>query len=242
MDWIYYLEPFLYPLLIVTLILSIYAQFKVSSSFRKYSRVYTGRGYNATDVARMILNSNGVYDVYVTRVAGNLTDHFNPRDNTLALSDSVYASTSAAAIGVAAHEAGHAIQHNVGYFPIRLRSALVPITSFASKMSMIVILLGLLFSALSLFGAIGYGILLLGVMLFSVTTLFSLVTLPCEFNASKRAIKALRASGWYSEEELRCAKAVLSAAALTYVAATLSSIVTLLRFVVILIGNRGRRE
>ena len=242
MEWIYYLEPFLYPLLLFSLILSIYAQFKVSSSFKKYSRVYTGRGYNATDVAKMILNSNGIYNVYVTRVRGNLTDHFNPRDNTLALSDSVYASTSAAAIGVAAHEAGHAIQHNVGYFPIRLRSALVPVTSFASKMSMIVILLGLLFSALSLLGGIGYGILLLGVMLFSVTTLFSLVTLPCEFNASRRAITALRASGWYSEEELKCAKAVLSAAALTYVAATLSSLVTLLRFVLILLGQRGRRE
>ena len=242
MEWIYYLEPFLYPLLIFTLILSIYAQFKVSSTYRKYSRVYTGRGYNATDVAKMILNANGIYDVYITRVAGNLTDHFNPRDNTLALSDSVYASTSAAAIGVAAHEAGHAIQHNVGYLPIRLRGALVPITSFASKASMIVILLGLLFSVFSLLDGIGYAILLLGVMLFSVTTLFSLVTLPCEFNASRRAIKALRASGWYDERELKCAKAVLSAAALTYVAATLSSIVSLLRLVVLLLGSRGRRE
>lgn len=241
MEWIYYLEPFLYPLLILSLILSIYAQFKVSSTFKKYSRVYTQRGYNATDVAGMILRTNGIYNVYITRVRGNLTDHFNPRDNTLALSDTVYASTSAAAIGVAAHEAGHAIQHNVGYFPIRLRSALVPITSIASKMSMIVILLGLLLSALSLLGGIGYAILLLGVMLFSVTTLFSLVTLPCEFNASRRAIGALRASGWYSEDELRCAKAVLGAAALTYVAATLSSLVTLLRFVIILIGRRDRR-
>lgn len=242
MEWIYYLEPFLYPLLILSLILSIYAQFKVSSTFKKYSRVYTHRGYNATDVAGMILRTNGIYNVYITRVRGNLTDHFNPRDNTLALSDTVYASTSAAAIGVAAHEAGHAIQHNVGYFPIRLRSALVPITSIASKMSMIVILLGLLLSALSLLGGIGYTVLLIGVMLFSVTTLFSLVTLPCEFNASRRAIGALRASGWYSEDELRCAKAVLSAAALTYVAATLSSLVTLLRFVLILLGQRGRRE
>lgn len=241
MEWIYYLEPFLYPLLILSLILSIYAQFKVSSTFKKYSRVYTQRGYNATDVAGMILRTNGIYNVYITRVRGNLTDHFNPRDNTLALSDTVYASTSCAAIGVAAHEAGHAIQHNVGYFPIRLRSALVPITSIASKMSMIVILLGLLLSALSLLGGIGYAILLLGVMLFSVTTLFSLVTLPCEFNASRRAIASLRASGWYSEDELRCAKAVLGAAALTYVAATLSSLVTLLRFVIILIGRRDRR-
>ena len=242
MEWIYYLEPFLYPLLIFTLILSIYAQFKVSSTFRKYSKVYTARGYNATDVARMILSTNGVHNVYVTRVGGSLTDHFDPRSNTLALSDSVYASTSAAAIGVAAHEAGHAIQHSVGYLPIKLRGALVPATSFASKMSMIVILLGLFLSALSLLGTVGYAILLVGVMLFSVTTLFSLVTLPCEFNASRRAITALRASGWYSDEELRCAKKVLSAAALTYVAATLSSIVTLLRFVVILLGQRGKRE
>ena len=242
MEWIYYLEPFLYPLFLVTLIFSLYSQIKVSSTFRKYSKIYTGRGYNATDVARMILQRYGAPSVYITRVAGNLTDHFNPRDNTLALSDSVYASTSAAAIGVAAHEAGHALQHAEGYFPLRLRRAMVPITSFASKMSMIVILLGVLFTALSFLGEIGYFILLIGVALFSVTTLFSLVTLPCEFNASRRALSALRASGWYTREELSAAKRVLSAAALTYVAAALSSIVSLLRLVILLLGRGDRRR
>ena len=238
-EFLHMVEPYLYILFILTILLSIYAQFKVSSTFRRESRNITRAGRNATDVARMILYTNGINYVNIGRVAGNLTDHFNPRTNTLALSDTVALSTSAAAIGVAAHEAGHAVQHDVGYLPIKLRGWLVPVTNFASRMSWIFILVGLLFSAFSYLGDVGYIILLAGVLLFSVTTLFQLVTLPCEFNASRRAMKALRASGWYDGDELRSAKRVLSAAALTYVAATLTSMVQLLRLLVMLLG-RGR--
>ena len=241
-ELLYSIEPFLYIAFLLTIVLSIYAQYKVSSTFRRESKNFTRAGRNATDVARMILYQNGISHVSIARVAGNLTDHFNPSTNTLALSDSVYMSTSSAAIGVAAHEAGHAIQHNVGYFPIRLRGWLVPVTSFASRISWILILLGSVFFAFSLLGDVGYLILLLGVVLFSITTLFQLVTLPCEFNASRRAMKALRASGWYAEDELRSAKRVLSAAALTYVAETLVSVVQLLRLLVMLLGRRGDRR
>ncbi len=242
MTFLYMIEPYIYMFFIVAVLLSFYAQIKVSSSFKRESRVFTRAGRNAADVARMILNANGISYVGIARVAGNLTDHFDPRSNTLALSDSVCLSTSCAAIGVAAHEAGHAIQHNVGYFPIKLRGFLVPITNFASRASWLLILVGALFTAFSMIGELGYIVLLVGVMLFSVTTLFQLVTLPCEFNASRRAIRALRASGWYSDDELRSAKRVLSAAAMTYVAATLVSIVQLLRLLVMLLGRRGDRR
>ncbi len=236
------LSVIIYPLFLFTILLTIYAQYRVSHDFKKYSSLYTRKGATATDVARMILASNGVHGVAVGRVGGHLTDHYNPRSNTLALSDSVAASTGAAAIGVAAHEAGHAIQHSVGYFPIRLRMWLVPITSFASKMSWIFIFLGIIFASLSFLGEVGFYILLAGVGLFALSTLFQLVTLPCEFNASRRAMSALRASGWYDSEELYAARKVLTSAALTYVAATLSSIVQLLRLLLILFSRRNNRR
>lgn len=234
-------EIILYPLFLLTVVFSIYAQIKVSSTYRKYSRFYTAAGRNATDIAKMMLKDAGIYDVAIGRVAGNLSDHFDPRSNTLALSDTTYASTSAAAIGVAAHEAGHAIQHAEGYFPIKLRSALVPITNFASRASWLIIMLGVLITAFSYSSDFGYYILLLGVGLFGVTTLFQLVTLPCEFNASRRALTALRASGMYSRDELHAAKQVLSAAALTYVAATFASAVQLLRLVLLFARRSDRR-
>lgn len=229
----------LYGLFIVAIIISLYAQIKVSSTFKKYSGYPTFAGRNATDVAGMILKSSGVYGVSLGRVAGSLTDHYNPKTRTLALSDTVFASTSAAAIGVAAHEAGHAVQHSVGYFPIKLRSALVPVTNFASRTSWLFILLGGFISAVGMFD-IGYYVLLAGLGLFAVTTLFQLVTLPCEFNASRRAMTALRECGWYSEDELTASRKVLSAAAMTYVAATLVSAIQLLRLV--LIFTRGRNN
>ena len=235
------LELVIYPLFIMSILFSFYAQFKISTTYRKYSRFYTNAGRNATDVAKMVLSDSGINNVSIGRVAGNLTDHFDPRSNTLALSDTTYASTSAAAIGVAAHEAGHAVQHAVGYFPIKLRSALVPMTNFASRMSWLFIMIGCLISAISYSFEYGYYVLMLGVGLFGVTTIFQLVTLPCEFNASKRAIQSLRASGLYSQNELYAARQVLTAAALTYVAATFSSIVQLLRLLVI-VGNRRSRR
>lgn len=235
------LEIIIYPLFLVSILFSLYAQMKISSTYRRYSTYYTRAGRNATDIARMILSGEGIYDVAIGRVRGNLTDHFDPTSNTLALSDTTYASSSAAAIGVAAHEAGHAIQHAVGYFPIKLRSRLVPVTNFASKLSWVFIMLGVLITAVAYSLSYGYYILLFGIGLFAVTTLFQLVTLPCEFNASKRAIKALRNSGYYSNDELYAAKQVLTAAALTYIAATFASVVQLVRLILIF-GNRNDRR
>ena len=235
------LEMLIYPLFLVSIAFSLYAQFKVSTTYRKYSTYYTRAGRNATDIARMILSSEGIYDVAIGRVHGNLTDHFDPRTKTLALSDTTYASTSAAAIGVAAHEAGHAVQHAVGYLPIKLRSKLVPVTNFASKLSWAFLLIGVLLTAISYNVSYGYYVLMFGIALFAVTTLFQLVTLPCEFNASRRAMSALRASGYYSNDELYAARAVLTAAALTYVAATFASIVQLVRLILIF-GNRNDRR
>ena len=217
----------LYILFILAIGLTFFAQIKVSSTFNKYSRVSTGRGQTAAEAARMILNKNGLGGVRIERVGGNLTDHYDPRSNTLRLSDSVYDSTSAAAVGVAAHEAGHAIQHAEGYIPIRIRSSLVPITNFASRSTWILILLGAIFY----YTEIGYMLIMVGIGLFAVTTLFQLVTLPCEFDASNRAMEALDSSGWYTSGELRAAKRVLSAAALTYVAALLVSVLQLLRLI-----------
>lgn len=235
------LEYTLYPLFLVSILFSLYAQIKISSTYRRYSSFYTRAGKSATDVAGMILSANGIYNVSIGRVYGNLTDHFDPRTNTLALSDTTYASTSAAAIGVAAHEAGHAVQHAVGYFPIKLRSKLVPVTNFASRLSWVFIMLGVLATAVAYGSDYGYYVLLFGIGLFAVTTLFQLVTLPCEFNASKRAMKALRKSGCYTKDELHAARQVLTAAALTYIAATFASIVQLLRLLAILNNRRDRR-
>ena len=232
-----YLEYIVYVLFIGAIILSLYAQIKVSGTFRKYSASYTFAGRTGAEVARTVLSNSSVYCVQIARVRGNLTDHFDPRSNTLALSDGVYASSSTAAIGVAAHEAGHAVQHSVGYFPIRIRAALVPVTTFASRASWLFIMLGVLLLSLL---PIGYYVLLFGVALFAITTLFQLVTLPCEFDASRRALEALRETGEYSSEELRETKKVLTAAAMTYVAATLVSALQLIRL--LLIFTRGNRR
>ena len=238
----YYYELIIYPLFILAIGFSLYAQMKISSTYRKYSTFYTRAGRNATDIAKMMLSDAGVYDVFIGRVSGNLTDHFDPRSNTLALSDTTYASTSAAAIGVAAHEAGHAIQHAEGYLPIKIRGALVPATSFASKASWLFIMIGVLVTAFAYNSPIGYYALLLGIGLFAVTTLFQLVTLPCEFDASRRAIKVIRASGLYSDDEIRAARKVLSAAAMTYIAATFVSAVQLLRLILLVSGRNDRRR
>lgn len=232
------IDYILYSLAIASLVFSVWAQIKVSSTFRQYSEVRTAAGESAASVARMILDKNGLYSVRIERVGGNLTDHFDPRSGVLRLSDSVYASTSAAAIGVAAHEAGHAVQHAVGYLPIKIRQRLVPATTFASRFSWIAILLGVLFLAISPF--VGYYVLLGGVTLFAVVTLFQLVTLPCEFDASRRAMAALSGSGRYMKDELAASRKVLTAAALTYVAALATSLIQLIRLLSLL--NRNRRQ
>ena len=232
------MDLILYFLAIASMIFSIWAQIKVNGTFKKYSRLMTGGGRTAAEVAAMILARAGINNVRIERVGGSLTDHFDPRTNTLRLSDSVYDSQSAAAIGVAAHEVGHAIQHAEGYMPIRLRSALVPAVSFASRFTWLLVMAGLLMMSVNEYG-IGYYVMLGGIGLFSVVTLFELVTLPCEFNASRRAMAALRDCGYYGEDELSASRKVLTAAALTYVAALATSVIQLLRLIS-RVSNRRR--
>ena len=228
----------IYVLFFAAMIFSMYAQFKVSSTFNRYSSLPSGSYHTAAEVARMILTSHGVHDVKIERVSGNLTDHYDPRTKTLRLSDAVHSSNSAAAIGVAAHEAGHALQHAEGYVPIKIRGALVPITNFSSRISWLVIMLGFVFMWASAETDSGYYILLAGIALFSVTAVFQLITLPVEFNASARALADIENSGWYTEEEVSRARKVLSAAAMTYVAALFVTIMQIIRLLAV--ANRRR--
>ena len=236
-----YPEYIVYPLFLITIILSVYAQIKVSSTFKKYSKAPTLAGKTAGEIAREMLLSAGVFDVSVTLVGGHLSDHYDPRSRTLRLSKSVFYSSSAAAVGVAAHEAGHAIQHAEGYFPLKLRSAIVPAASFSSRFAFIAIMLGCVLMAFAGGGVLGYYLLLGGTGLFAVTTAFQLITLPCEFNASARALRFMRTCGYYTDSEIAASKKVLSAAALTYIAAALASAVQLLRLLIILNSGRRRR-
>ena len=221
-------------LLIPVMILSLWAQAQVSGNFKKYSRVSNRRHLTGAQAAEAVLRANGVYDVKITSTWGELTDHYDPRDNTIRLSQSVYSAATVAAVGVAAHEAGHAVQYAVGYAPIRLRSAIVPLTNLGSRCSMILLLAGLLLYSQSLF--------LVGIVLFSLTTFFQLVTLPVEFNASRRALEIIQDRGLLDGEELAGARKVLRAAALTYVAALLMSALQLLRYVLIFLGRNGRSD
>lgn len=231
-DWTYIV------LVLPFMILSLVASAKVNSSFKKYSEVHSKRGLSAVDAARRVLQANGVTDVAIEQVSGHLTDHFDPKANVIRLSDSVYGSTSVAAIGVACHEAGHAVQHAVGYVPVKVRTAIVPITNIGSKLSIPLIFIGI---ALSYLGEFYSYIAYVGVALFSLCVIFQLVTLPTEFNASRRAIKALSENGILDEQELKGAKKVLSAAAMTYVAALAVAIMQLLRLLII-VGNSRRRR
>lgn len=226
----------LYLLFLITLIFTFVVQFKVSSTFNKYSHVSAGAGRTGSQVARRILDAHGLFDVSIERVRGSLTDHYDPTAKVLRLSDSVYDNPSAAAVGVAAHEVGHAIQHAESYAPIVWRSKLVPIVNVASRFSWIAIMLGVIFSYAS--AVLGSYVLTVGILLFAATTLFHLVTLPCELDASKRALTELELCGWYSGSELAASKQVLRAAAMTYVAALAMSLIQLLR----LIRMFGRRK
>ena len=222
--------------LIPVLIISVYAQIKVSANFSRYSKVTNCRGLTGAQAAFQVLRANGVADVAIERCRGSLTDHYDPSVNTIYLSDSVYDAPTVAAVGVAAHEAGHAVQYAVGYGPVRLRSAIVKTTQFSSSASFIILLLGLVLYSQRL--------LLLGIVLFAVVAFFQLVTLPVEFNASRRALATLENNHILEDEELTGARRVLSAAALTYVAALLSSLVQLLRYVLIFAArsNGGSRR
>lgn len=218
-------------LVIPGLLLGLWAQMRVSSAFKKYSAVHARNGMSAEEVARSMLNRADCGDVSVRSVSGNLTDHYDPRNNTLRLSDGVYGSTSVAAIGVAAHECGHAMQQHEGYAPLKLRSALVPVVNLGSNLYFPIFLLGLLFSWEPL--------LYVGIACFAFTLVFSLVTLPVEFNASGRALRVLEQQGYLSGEEMDGARAVLNAAAMTYVAAAISSLLQLVRLLII---ARDRRD
>ncbi|AUG57350.1 zinc metallopeptidase [Acetivibrio saccincola] len=213
------------------LLFAFYAQFKVKNTFNKYSRVPNKKGLTGADVARIILERNGLYDVRVEKVGGELTDHYDPRSKVLRLSQVVYGSNSVAAIGVAAHEAGHAIQHSVGYGPLTLRSSLVPLAGIGSNMGFPLFLMGLIFS----FEPLMYA----GIIAFSLAVAFYLITLPVEFNASSRAIRSLEDTAVLDYDEVDPAKKVLSAAAMTYVASAAVAIGHLLRL--LLIAGRRRR-
>ncbi|HAB00589.1 MAG TPA: peptidase [Ruminococcaceae bacterium] len=227
----YYYDYYYLILVVPALLISLWAQFKVSSTFNRYNNVFSCRGYTAAQIARTILDANGLQNVRIERVAGKLTDHYDPRANVIRLSDSVYDSTSVAAIGVAAHESGHAVQYAVGYSPIKLRNAIIPLTNIGSTLSMPLLLLGLIFSFRPLI--IG------GILLFSLVALFQLITLPVEFNASNRALQILQTGNYLSDDELVGARKTLSAAAMTYVAALLVSLMQLLRLI-LLYGRRNK--
>lgn len=227
-DWTYLV--FIVPCIIITLI----CQVKVQSTFSKYSKIRNSRNITGAQAAEYVLRQNGVTGVRIEHVSGSMTDHFDPRTNVIRLSDTVYNSNSVAAVGVACHEAGHAVQHAEGYLPNKIRSIILPMAKIGSQLSWILILLGLIFTA-----KVGFVLLYIGIILFSLSVLFTIATLPVEFNASKRALECIRMSDLLYGDEYTGAKRTLQAAAMTYVAAALTAIMQLLRLIVI---ARGRRD
>lgn len=239
MPYFYYGFDWTYLVLVLPcIILSLWASANVNSTFKKYTNQMSIRRITGAQAAMRVLSANGVSGVRIERISGNLTDHFDPKTNVIRLSDSVYDATSVAAIGVAAHEAGHAVQYAESYGPIKLRAAIIPITNFGSKLAMPLILLGLL---LTFMGEFSYTLVYIGIACFGLSLVFQLVTLPVEFNASRRAMEAIETAEILSLEERRGARKTLTAAALTYVAATAVALAQLLRLL-ILFGGRGRRR
>lgn len=228
--WGYDITYFIF--MIPCLILSLYCSAKVNSTFNKYSKVANKRGITGAQAAQQVLTANGVTGVRIEPVSGKLTDHFDPRTNTIRLSETVYNNTSVAAVGVAAHEAGHAVQHAQDYMPNKIRSAIVPVANIGSKLSWVLIFIGFLLPVQYNF------VITLGIIFFSLSVLFTLVTLPVEFNASKRALATIRGTNLLYDDEYTGAKKTLSAAAMTYVAAAATAIAQLLRLV--LLANRRR--
>ncbi len=229
----FYMDQYYLTLVVPALIISMIASFRVKSTFHKYREIGNSKNMTGAEVARYLLQTNGINDVKVTRVPGELTDHYDPRKKELRLSDSTYSSISVAAVGVAAHETGHALQHNVGYGPLALRSYLVPVANIGSQAGPALAIFGLVLSLPFLINV--------GLLLFAAAILFYLVTLPVEFNASKRAIQILDSHNILVGDELRAAKKVLSAAAMTYVASALVAIANFLRLL-LLAGNRRNRD
>lgn len=231
-DWTY-----LY-LVLPFVVLSLWASANVNSTFKKYADQHSMRGITGAEAAQRVLSANGVTGVSIERVSGNLTDHYDPRTNVIRLSDSVYSATSTAAIGVACHEAGHAVQYAKNYGPIKLRAAIVPVTNIASKLAMPLILLGLILTFLENFS---FALVYIGIACFGVAVIFQLITLPVEFNASRRAMQAIETADILTDEEQTGARKTLTAAALTYVAATAVALAQLLRLLIIF-GGRRRRD
>ncbi len=231
-DWTYVV------IVLPFVLLALWASANVNSTFKKYSKVRSSRHLTGAQAAQRVLSAGGAYGVRIERIHGNLTDHYDPRDNVIRLSDDVYDSTSVAAIGVACHEAGHAVQYAQNYVPIKIRAAIIPITNIGSKLAMPLILLGLLFS----FGEhISYGFVYAGIACFGLSVLFQLITLPVEFNASRRAMQAIANGDLLTTDEQKGARKTLTAAALTYVAALAVALAQLLRLLVIF-GGGNRRD
>lgn len=220
--------------LIPALILSFVAQAMVSSAYKKYSQIQNHKGMTGAMVARSILDRNGLNNVKIERISGNLTDHYDPRSNIVRLSDGVHDSSSIAAVGIAAHEVGHAIQHETGYAPIKLRNAILPAVQISSKFAVPIILIGLVFGR-------NYNLAMVGIILYCAVVVFQIITLPVEFNASRRAIETIYDCAYLTPEETNGAKKVLRAAALTYLAAAFAAIMQLLRLLSIVNGGRRRR-
>ena len=235
MPYYYYNSTGLLPVLLCALF-ALWASHNVNSTFKKYAKQFSSRGITGAQAAQRVLSANGVYGVKIVKVAGNLTDHFDPQQNVIRLSDGVYDSTSPAAIGVACHEAGHAVQYAQGYAPIKLRAAIIPVTNFGTKIAWPLMLLGIVLSGLSY---AFYNLVYVGIACFGLSLVFQLVTLPVEFNASRRAMTAIREGNILSDEELVGARKTLTAAAMTYVAAVATSLVQLLRLIAIY-GRRRR--
>jgi len=231
-DWTYLV------LVLPCMLLALWASSNVNSTFKKYSGQFSSRRLTGAEAAQRVLSHNGVHGVRIERVSGNLTDHYDPKSNVIRLSESVYGSTSTAAIGVACHEAGHAVQYAENYGPIKLRAAIIPLTNFGSKLAMPLILIGILLSALGSFSTI---LVYLGIAAFGLSFIFQLITLPVEFNASRRAMQTIESSELLTLAEKKGAKKTLQAAAMTYVAATATALAQLLRLI-ILFGNNGRRR
>ena len=231
-DWTYVV------LVLPCIILSMWASANVNSTFKKYSGQLSSRRITGAEAAQRVLMANGVQGVKIQRISGNLTDHYDPRTNVIRLSDNVYDNTSTAAIGVACHEAGHAVQYAQSYAPIKLRAAVIPVTNLGSRLAMPLILIGLLLSYL---GNFSYLLVYAGIACFGLSLVFQLVTLPVEFNASRRAMEAISSGNLLTEEEQKGARKTLTAAALTYVAATATALAQLLRLLV-LFGGRGNRR
>lgn len=231
-DWTYVV------IVLPFVLLSLIASTSVNSTFKKYSKQYSRRGITGAQAADLVLRSNGVTGVRIEQVSGNLTDHYNPKTNVIRLSESVYSSTSTAAIGVACHEAGHAVQYAQSYGPIKLRAAIIPITNIGSRLAMPLILVGLLLAASE---QISFGFVYLGIGCFALSLVFQLVTLPVEFNASRRAMQAIEYGELLTPEEQKGARKTLTAAAMTYLAAAAVSLAQLLRLI-LLFGGRRRRD